>query len=133
MKDVDRMIRDALRDEDAAEYDQVAGELTWLDNALGLFRGRSRWLAINSAIAMAILLAVTIWMVFRFFEAPSTRGMLAWGGGILMCVVGGIAMKIFAWIEMSKQMLMREIKRLELQVAYLAMRDDHTDATVNPQ
>ncbi|MBD3298274.1 MAG: hypothetical protein GF341_06440 [candidate division Zixibacteria bacterium] len=120
MRDIDRSILEALRQDDEELYQHFAAEHTMFHNAMDLFRGRQRWLALAGAFAMIVLLAVAVFTVVRFLQADTVRGMLLWSAAFLLCVVGGTGLKIWAWIEMSKNSIMREIKRIELQMAHLA-------------
>jgi len=122
MKEIDREIRDTLREEDAAVDASSVQEITMFHGAMDLFRGRLRWLAIGFALALVGLAALAAFTVIRFFQATEVRGMLIWGIGFMLCVVAGIGLKVLSWVELSKNTLMREIKRLELQVACLASR-----------
>lgn len=121
------MIRDTLREEDAVLDEAPSEEVTMFHGAMDLFRGRLRWLAVGFAGAMLALTAVAVWMAIRFFQATQTREMLIWGAGFMLCAAAGIGLKILSWVELSKNSIMREIKRLELQVAYLASRGDLSD------
>lgn len=120
MKDIDHTILEALRQDDEELYRHFAAEHTMFHNALDLFRGRLRWLAISLAVTMVVMVAISVYFVIRFFRAEAVKEMLFWLGVFMVCVAGGIGLKIWAWIEMSKNSIMRELKRIELQVAYLA-------------
>jgi hypothetical protein len=55
-----------------------------------------------------------------FLGAAELRRMLVWAAAAAVCfgLVGLI--KIWIWLEMTRQSLLRDVKRLELQVALLA-------------
>ena len=46
--------------------------------------------------------------------------MLRWGGASALGFAGLALVKVWFWMEMQKNAIMREVKRLELQVASLA-------------
>ena len=78
---------------------------------------------INSAIAGAggVLMVVgAAYCLWRFAQAPDIRGMLAWGGGAAFALFSLGLLKMWFFLEMQKNSLMREVKRLEFQVASLA-------------
>tara|TARA_R110000868_G_scaffold358814_5_gene620580 strand:- start:2282 stop:2437 length:156 start_codon:yes stop_codon:yes gene_type:complete len=48
--------------------------------------------------------------------------MLKWGIGSLMFLLGLSMLKLFAWLQMDKNALLRELKRLELQLLSMSGR-----------
>ena len=120
MKEIDRMIRDALRDEDAEMYERFGGAQPIHEAITDLFRFRPRWLLLLIMAVNLLALAAAVYATIRFFQTEEIRGMFVWSAIFFVCVAGVTTMKIWAWVEMSKNALIREIKRLELQTAYLA-------------
>ena len=53
---------------------------------------------------------------------PDVAGMLKWGGATGLTALSLIATKLWFWSELRTNAVIREIKRLELQVARLAAR-----------
>ncbi|RME32135.1 MAG: hypothetical protein D6800_00110 [Candidatus Zixiibacteriota bacterium] len=120
MKDIDRMIREALQDEDAELMETLSGQQPIHEAITDLFRFRPRWLLFTSMLVTLAAIAVAVYAAYRFYAAPHIREMLLWGALFFVCVLGVHAMKVWSWLEMSKNATTREIKRLELQVARLA-------------
>ena len=120
MKEIDRMIREALREEDAALYESVGGEQAVHQIVFDIFRGKSRWLVVTSIIIGVVFMALAVVSAWRFYQAEQMREMLIWGAGCFFCLAAVTAMKIWFWMEMSKNAVTREIKRLELQLAHVA-------------
>ena len=48
--------------------------------------------------------------------------MLKWGIGGFVFLFGVSMLKIFAWMQMDKNALLREMKRLEIQISSLSGR-----------
>lgn len=117
--EIDSMIREALSKEDAARFESVGGEQSAFTAAMDLFQGRSRWLVFASVVVMIFLMVVAVFAAIKFFETGRVREMILWGGVCFFALSGVTAMKIWSWMEMSKNAIRREIKRLELQVAYV--------------
>ena len=75
------------------------------------------WLApVLTPFVVAAVLAYCGW---QFVNAPDVREMLLWGGGAALACAGMVLIKIWFWLELQKNSVVREIKRLELQVARL--------------
>jgi hypothetical protein len=120
MKEIDRMIRDALREEDAEMFDKFGGDQPIHEKITDLFRFRPRWLLLSSILTTLVAMAIAVFAAIRFYNTAEVRDMLVWGGICFACLLGVAAIKIWAWMEMSKNAVTREIKRLELQIVYLA-------------
>jgi uncharacterized membrane protein YciS (DUF1049 family) len=58
----------------------------------------------------------------RFFNAETTRDIVVWALAVAVCLSAVWMMKIWYWLELNKNAVTREIKRLELQVARLSAR-----------
>ena len=54
------------------------------------------------------------------FNSEATKDLIKWGVGTMIFLLGVSMLKIFAWMQMDKNALLREVKRLELQVSSLA-------------
>ena len=48
--------------------------------------------------------------------------MLIWGASAAFCFAVVTTIKIWYWMEMTRNALLRDIKRVELQIAQLAQR-----------
>jgi hypothetical protein len=46
-----------------------------------------------------------------------------WSVGAVITMLGVAMLKMYFWMEVNKNIVLREVKRLELQVARLSMRD----------
>jgi uncharacterized membrane protein YciS (DUF1049 family) len=121
MTDFDQKLREGLGAEDAellARFDQPA----LLEQVIETFRGRNRWivtLMIPATIAWLIFACVS---AYQFFHVEELRGMIAWAGAFAFSIVVIGLVKIWYWMELNKNSVTREVKRLELQVAQLAAR-----------
>ena len=67
---------------------------------------------------------VSVYAVVQFFETTDMREMLLWGAVAFFGFMSVLAVKIWTWMEMAKNEIMREVKRTELQIAYLANKLD---------
>ncbi len=118
-REIDALIRDALSQEEAAHYDRL-GEPSVSEMLTDLFRGRNRWLIVLTSAVTVAFFGMAICSGWRFYHAPELRDMMRWGAVFFFCVMAVIANKTWSWMEMERNAITREIKRLELQVASLA-------------
>ena len=73
-------------------------------------------------IMTLVFFGLFLYCAIQFFDTDITNEMIKWGIGALVFLFGVSMLKIFAWMQMDKNALMREIKRLELQVSSLSSR-----------
>lgn len=119
-KDIDAMIRQAL-DEDDREYLDL-DEPSIPEAVTSLFQGRSRWLNVMAFALIFLLFLASVYCGIRFFRSDDVATMLRWGSVAGLCWFATGFVKLWTWMEMERFAVVREIKRLELQVANLAAR-----------
>lgn len=121
---IDQKIRQALSKEDADLFDEVGGEQSLFDQAMQLLKGRNRWINLMvMAVTLAFMVVGAI-CVWQFVEAEETKALLGWGLGLSFSMAAVSMLKLWAWMEMEKNSTIREIKRLELQIAQLSRKLD---------
>lgn len=116
---IDRLIREALSAEEAEYFDRL-GEQSIPELVTETFLGHRRWLNLGGILAGTVMLVIGAVCAVNFYNAEEIRDMLLWGAGAAFCLSGILGMKIWYWMELQRNALTREIKRLELQVAHLA-------------
>ncbi|MGK0187201.1 MAG: hypothetical protein ACI9R3_002987 [Verrucomicrobiales bacterium] len=118
---IDKMIADALGDEDRAEFEAL-GEPTIFEQIAETFRGRTRWL--NGMVVIYSLIFATLFglSIFRFFHATEVRDLILWASASVLSIIVIGLLKLWYWMELNRVTVLREIKRLELQVARLAAK-----------
>ncbi len=122
MNELDKKIQEALRAEDAELFKDFAEEPSVFEMLMETCRGRHRWLNILGAFWTLVFLVLGIVAAVKFFSAEGTRDIVMWAAACIVCVSAVSMLKIWYFLEMNKNALTREIKRLELQIARLAAR-----------
>ena len=119
MEDIDKLIKDTLTQEEAKFYDELE-EQNLIEMAIGLFKGKNAWLLILMNLITVVFFGLFIYCLVQFFNVEETKELLKWGLGSVLFMISVSMLKIFAWMQMDKNALLRELKRLELQVSSLA-------------
>ena len=122
MNVLDDKIREALQKEDAELFEDVGSEPSIYEMLMETFRGRHRWLVFLTMFWTIVFMVLGVLSVVRFFQAEETRDMLMWAAASAFLLSGVSMMKVWYWMELNKNSVTREIKRLELQIARLAGR-----------
>lgn len=118
MEDIDQLIKDTLTQEEAKFYDELE-EQNVLGMICGLFTGKNKWILILMNIMTLVFFALFIYCLVNFFGTSETNELIKWGLGCLVFLLGVSMLKIFTWMQMDKNAILREMKRLELQVSSL--------------
>jgi len=121
MSKIDDLIGQALTEEDRALL-ASHGEPGYLAQAFGIFQGPLAWVMwmVNIASGAAFLAGVyTMWQVFT---APDALVAIRWGVMSMFLFQVTTLCKTFMGSRMEANRLLRELKRVELQVALLRDR-----------
>ena len=86
-----------------------------------MFKGKLRWttfLVWIYVIAFTVLMVITAVMFFAT-DAGDTKGLIMWAGAFITCGLFVGMLKMWFWMAMNRNMLAREVKRLEIRIAEL--------------
>ena len=124
---IDEQIRQALSTEEAKLFDTLE-EQSLFDQALQLLRGRNR--LINGIVILLnlVFLGFSGFCLWKFYLAEELKPMLGWCLAFGFSILAMSMIKLWSWMEIEKNCTIREIKRLELQVAQLGKKLAEKDA-----
>ena len=118
---IDELIKEALTQEEAKFYDEL-GEQNILEKLGGIFKGKTGWLAIIMNLVNLIIFGLLIFCVVQFLNTEITNELIKWATAIFACLIFMGMIKLFVWMQMDKNDILRELKRLELQIATLSTK-----------
>jgi hypothetical protein len=119
MEEIDDLIKETLTNEEAVFYDSL-DEQNLLEMVGGLFKTKQRWLIILMNIVQVISFGLFIYCTIQFFDVEETNELIKWVAGGFMFLMMSTFIKLFSWMQMDKNAILREMKRLELQIASVA-------------
>ncbi len=122
-EEIDQLIRQALSEEEAKFYDELE-EQNLPQMMGGLFQGKMKWITIMTMVIMLFLFAGAVYCAIQFFQTEDLKEMIVWGAGSFLLMFAVSFLKLFHWMQMDKNAIMREIKRMELQLAALNSKLD---------
>ncbi len=122
MSELNDKIRQALQEEDAELFKDFGGEPSMHEMVMETFRGRHRWLTFFGICWCTVFIVVFTFAGIKFFNAQETRDLVMWAAVCIICWSAVSGMKIWYWLELNKNSVTREVKRVELQIARLAAR-----------
>lgn len=118
---IDEVIKQALSDEES-EFLERLGEQSLMEEGLGLLKGRRGWISIWIGFVILVVFIGSIYSLVQFFDASEVKELMIWGGGFFLGIFMVTALKIWAWMQMDRNAIIREIKRLEVQLTALHLR-----------
>jgi hypothetical protein len=119
MSELDDRIREALAAEDADLFgeDESLGDMV-----AASFQGRQRWVVILTWGSLAVFFVLCLLALWQLFAAETTRGQVLWAVGVTYTLIMIMGMKVWYWMHLNRNSVLREVKRVELQLARLAAR-----------
>ena len=121
MEDIDKLIKETLTQEEAKFYDEL-DEQNVFEMLGGLFKGKNSWIMYVMNFMTLVFFVLFIICVVNFLKTDNTNELIQWTAGGVVCIMAVSMLKMFAWLQMDKNALLREIKRLELQVSSLSSK-----------
>jgi len=118
MKDVDKLIEEALSNDEREILARIGEEPGFFGMAFGLFSGRLGWVNMVMVAAQALTFVAGAYAAWMFFEAADAVTQLRWGLPSAVLLILSTMIKMSMWPEVHANRLMRELKRIELQIAH---------------
>ncbi|MEQ1781334.1 MAG: DUF6768 family protein [Hyphomonadaceae bacterium] len=118
MSDLDKMIQATLNEEDRTFLARLEREPGYFSQVGGLLTDSLGWLNLLLMIVQAVLFFAGAWCAWEFFQATDTLLVLRWGLTATVLLLTATVLKIATlWPSLQANRVLREIKRLELQIA----------------
>ena len=121
IEEIDLIIRETLTQEEAKFYDEL-DELNLFSKIWGTFKGKGGWLIVIMNIISILALIFFVYCIVQFFDTNGTKELLQWAAGGLFSALFISMIKVYVWQLMHKNDVLRELKRIELQIAALAAK-----------
>ena len=116
---IDELIKATLSQEEAKFYDELE-EQNLLGKLGDVYKSKVGWLAITMNIIHLIIFGLFVYCMIQFFDTEATNELIKWASAGFLCMIFMGMLKLYVWMQMDKNDILRELKRLELQVATLS-------------
>ena len=116
IEEIDKLIKETLTQEEAKFYDELE-EQNMFEMILGLFKGKNKWIMYLMNFMTLVFFSLFVYCTVQFFNTDVTNELIKWGIGGVIFLFGVSMLKIFAWMQMDKNEILREMKRLELLIS----------------
>ena len=114
MNALDDDIRKVLANEESL-YDLEREEGVFRQMA-GIYQGKMRWMAILATIESVVFVVLIVLAAIEFFQADDTKWQIFYATSILLLGMLLLLVKLWGWMQMNRNAIQREIKRLELRL-----------------
>ncbi|WP_379547860.1 DUF6768 family protein [Qipengyuania sp. DSG2-2] len=114
---LDEMIDAALNAEERELLHQLGDEPGYFTQAFGLFGGKLGWVTWLMMTAQILMFAAAVYLAVRFFQAEEPLEALKWGLPSAVLLIQALLIKLTLWPSLQANRVIREVKRLELQIA----------------
>ncbi len=118
---LDELIKASLTVEEAEYYDQLE-EQNLFNKMTLIYKGKLLWISVLQTIAMAALAIFGLYAAIQFYNAIEVTSMLRWGFAAMLALIASSMVKLFLIQLMMEKSMMRELKRLELQLSHLVKK-----------
>ena len=118
-EEIDKLIKETLTQEEAKFYDELE-EQNVLEMVGGLFQGKNKWIMYLMNFMTLVFFGLFVYCTVQFFNTTATNELIKWGIGGLVFLFAVSMLKVFAWMQMDKNAILREVKRLEIQISSLS-------------
>ncbi len=122
MRNVDQMIDEALDAEEEELLRSIGEEPGFIEQTLGMLDRRVLWVVGLMMVIQSIVFIAGAWSTWMFFEASDPVTQLRWGLPAAVLLLMALMIKLSVPPAIHAKRLMRELKRIELQMARGARR-----------
>jgi len=122
MHKIDEKILEALNSEDKEVINIYVEELGFFGLVAESFRGKLKAIVFTVIVLVLIFAVILVYSAIQFFSVDGIGMKLNWLAiGLTALIVIGL-LRLWYFMELNRISVIREIKRLELQVALLAKK-----------
>jgi len=119
VNDLDARIREALEREDNSLDNVTLTEASVWELFFSTMKGRNRIFGFLVNFWFLVFMIVLFYCMYRYSQVEELRSSITWGLGVVLSAMIVLSMKVWVWMEMQKNSVLREVKRVELQLARL--------------
>ena len=120
MNEIDDKILAAIRSETEASLGEYSEELGLFGLVRESFRGAlGVWVAVVFVLIL-VFIGAFVYCAIEFFHAPDISMKLNWLAAGLLAAIIVVTLRLWFFMELNRVSVIREVKRVELQLSLLA-------------
>ncbi len=122
MDELDKMISEALDDEDREILDRIGREQTYTEVILDLFRSKDSWMNWLIFIWHLVFFGLGLYAAWQAFTLTAIVDVIRWGLAAAVLLLAALITKVSMFPSMQANRVLRAVKHLEMQVALLGAK-----------
>lgn len=122
-QDLDDLITEALDEEDRGLLGRYAQQPGFFAQVFSIFRGSLGWVMALVMLMLFVFFGFFVWTLWNFFQTDDALMALRWGVGVLASVQIVLFLRGVIFQQILTNQVLREVKRLELQI----LRQQHRE------
>lgn len=119
MRDIDRMIDEAIHEEEGELLRQIGEEPGFFSQLFSVFGGRTGWVNVVMMVWQVVFFFTGVWAAWMFFLAADPVSQLRYGLPAAVLLIMALLLKMMVWPSVQTNRLLRELKLIQLQIARL--------------
>jgi len=121
MNDLDQQIQQALDAEERELFEQF-GEQGLFTQWFSVYRGKQGWIATVVTIVSFVIFLCAVYAIWNFLHSADGLEAARWAAIAWALMTMVAFMKVWFWMRMESNRVLREVKRIELQIARLQVK-----------
>jgi hypothetical protein len=117
MRDIDKMIDEAIYEEEGELLRQIGEEPGFFSQLLSVFSGKTGWVNLYLMVVQALFFFAGVWAAWMFFLAADPVTQLRYGLPAAVLLIVALMLKMMVWPAVQTNRLLRELKLIQLQLA----------------
>ena len=118
-EEIDKLITESLSKDEAEFYHSLDGDEGLFEMFRGLYKGKLAWITGIMTFVHLVITIIAFYAGYLLFTTENIAGMLHYGSIMFIALMFGAMIKLWTWMQMNRNSILREMKRLEYQVAVL--------------
>jgi len=121
MNDLNKKIHNAI-EEDMSDAPLPEADATAIGLIRSSFKGTFRYTMVFVVILQMCFFALGVYCAYQMFGTDNISLKIEWLTGVLAAIVAFAVARLWFFMELNRLWLLREMKRMEVQIAYLSKK-----------
>lgn len=116
---IDELIKKSLNEEELKFYNEL-DENSVYESFYSILKGKNKMITIFGIVITFILFVVFVYTLIQFKNTDNTTELIKLSTITILLFIAIGFIKTYFWMQMNNNIILREIKRVELQISLLS-------------
>jgi len=118
-EEIDKLITESLNKDEAEFYRSLDGDQGLFQMIRGMYKGKLAWITGVMTFVHTIITVIAFYTGYLLFTIDNIADMIQYGSIMFIALIFASMIKLWTWMQMNRNSILQEIRRLEFQVAAL--------------